>query len=100
VEDRVKEIFSPEVIDLIRRKELEGYSRFAIVSLLVNNKDKPLGELLNAYRGELTDGADVCGHTSAYRNMLIEAVLTEIGLKEEIAELQELLNQEQEESED
>lgn len=100
MKDRVKEIFSPEVMDLIRQKESEGYSRYKMVAMLVNNKDKPPGELLEAYRGESTDAADISEHTAAYRNMLVEAILTGIGLKEELAEMQELLNQEQKESED
>ena len=100
MEERVKEIFSPEVMDLIRKKESEGYIRCKLVALLINNKDKPPGELLDAYRGESPDMTDTSEHLTASKNMLVEALLTEIDLKEELAELQELLNQEQKESED
>lgn len=100
MKNRVKEIFSPEVMDLIKKKESEGYSRYKMVAMLVNNKDKPPGELLESCRGETTDTADISEHTAAYINMLVEAILTGMELKEELAEMQELLNQSQKESED
>lgn len=100
MKNRVKEIFSPEVMALIKRKESEGYSRYKLVSLLINNKDKPPGKLLETCREESTDTADISEHAAAYRNMLVEAILTGLELKEELAVMQELLNQSQKESED
>ena len=97
--NRVKDILSPEVLEHITQKEKEGYGRHELVNLLINRRDEPPDELLKAYHGRFTETESASGHTTSYKYMLIEAVLTGIGLKEEIAELQKLLKQAQEERE-
>ena len=100
MKNRVKEILSSEVLALIKQKETEGYGRYELVSVLVYKKDVPSDEILKAYQGRLEESEDINEHSAAYKNMLIEAIMMGIRLKEEIAAMQELKEKAQEERED
>lgn len=99
MENRVHQILSPGVMKLIKGMEEDGYDRYFLVSLLIANKDVPPEVLLSEQNGEQVNTPVISGHAAAYKEMLIEAILTGLSIKEDIAAMQELLHKKEEEEE-
>ena len=87
--ERVKEILSSDVLILIRKKEAAGHNRYDMILKLLTETDKPVKELLEEYPGDEPGKEErLPEDTGIYRNLLAEAILTELALKEELANLQ------------
>lgn len=91
--DRVKEILSLDVMEQINQKEREGHSKYNLISLMVVHSDRAPREILEEYSEEKVN-------VTAYQNMLIIAIMTEMEIKEEVADLRQLLIKAQKESEE
>lgn len=100
MKNRVKEILSPEVLNLMGQKETEGYSRHGLVQALLARPDKLPEEVIKEYCSEAPGTAEEPVYANASRDLLVRAIMTDMELKENIAGVQNLLNKIHNESEE
>ena len=94
---RVREVLSSDAIKLIQKKEKEGIARQELIEWILLNKDSPLESLIESYDGEQRQKDLLTNRGTDYRALLVEALMTEISLKEDIEKIQLLLEQEERE---